>query len=104
MNSKPAQAVCKTLVGMNDEYTDTLPRPDCPPDTTATPAEPVFISVTEVLLGSTAAGSTVGAHRVGALHNWWASRAERRDRRRRAARRRPDYFEHAAMAREMHRL
>ncbi|GAB3237105.1 hypothetical protein [Mycolicibacterium hippocampi] len=103
MNSKPAQAVCKTLVGMN-EYTETLPRPYCPPDTAATPAEPVFISVTEVLLGSAAACSTVDARRVGALHNWWTSRAERRDRRRRMARRRPDYFEHAAMAREMHRL
>ncbi|MGB2921166.1 MAG: hypothetical protein WA944_20125 [Mycobacterium sp.] len=103
MNSKPAQAVCKTLVDMN-EHTETLTRPTCPPAPAATPAQPVFISVTEVLLGSTAAGSTVGARRVGALHTWWTGRAERRDRRRQLARRRPDYFEHAAMAREMHRL
>jgi len=103
VNSKPAQGVCKTLVDMN-EHTETLTRPACPPDTAATPAEPVFVSVAEVLLGSAAAGSTVGARRVGALHGWWTSRAERRARGRRMAQRRPDYFEQAAMAREMHRL
>ncbi|MGB3234166.1 MAG: hypothetical protein WA944_06670 [Mycobacterium sp.] len=103
MNSKPSQAVCKTLVDMN-EYTETLSRPACPPETAAAPAEPVFISVTEVLLGSAATGSAVGNRRIGGLHTWWASRTERRARRRRVAQRRPDYFEHAAMAREMHRL
>ncbi|CAA0134967.1 Uncharacterised protein [Mycolicibacterium vanbaalenii] len=103
MNSKPVGAACKTLVDMS-EYTETLSRPARAPERAATPAEPVFISVAEVLLGSVAADSTVGARPAGAPHDWWTRRAARRAHRRRAARRRPDYFEHAAMAREMHRL
>ncbi len=103
MNSKPARVVCKTLVDMND-YTETLSRPAHTPVGTATPDEPVFIGVAEVLLGSAAAGSTVGTRRARYLHNWWIHHVERRAHRRRAVRRRPDYFEQAAMAREMLRL
>ncbi len=63
--------------------------------------EIVVISVAEVMLG-TAAASTVRPH--GALRAWWTRFCENRAERRLHARRRPDYFEHAAMAREMYRL
>ena len=53
-----------------------------------------MISVAEVMLG------TAAARQRG---RWkWLRRV--RAERRRSARRRPDYFEHAAMAREMYRL
>ncbi|MCZ0730879.1 hypothetical protein [Mycolicibacterium iranicum] len=53
-----------------------------------------MISVAEVMFGSAAARQR---------GRWkWLRRV--RAERRRSARRRPDYFEHAAMAREMYRL
>ncbi|PRC60160.1 hypothetical protein C6A85_19745, partial [Mycobacterium sp. ITM-2017-0098] len=62
----------------------------------------VVISVAEVMLGTAAASSTVRPR--GAVRDWWARLSDARAERPRIARRRPDYFEDAAMAREMYRL
>jgi hypothetical protein len=61
----------------------------------------VLISVAEVMLGTAA---SAGARPRGALRGRWARLCAARAARRRIARRRPDYLENAAMAREMHRL
>ncbi|OAN40298.1 hypothetical protein [Mycolicibacterium iranicum] len=65
------------------------------------PADVAVISVAEVMLGSAAASA---AAQRGIVREWWAQLVAIRVERRRIARRRPDYFEHAAMAREMYRL
>ncbi|VEG57451.1 Uncharacterised protein [Mycolicibacterium aurum] len=91
------------LVGMT-EHACTMPSAvrGAEDATPRTSDDIVVIAVAEVMLGTAAASSA--ARPRSALRLWWARRCDARAERRRTARRRPDYFENAAMAREMYRL
>lgn len=89
------------LVGMN-EHTCTLPQVCEVDHAEGTSTETVVISVAEVMLSTSAASSVVRPR--SALRERWVRRSAARAQRARIARRRPDYFENAAMAREMFRL
>lgn len=93
------------LVGMN-EHACTLPSDvrGAEDATYRTSDEFVVIGVAEVMLGTAAASALTTARPRGALRDWWARLSDARAERRRMARRRPDFFEDAAMAREMYRL
>ncbi|CAN5373294.1 hypothetical protein BH10ACT9_BH10ACT9_27340 [soil metagenome] len=71
----------------------------CPSCTSPVTNTPTFISVAEVMLG-TAATPTPEGGRLDALRNLVTALLSRRS----YPSRRPDYFERAAMAREMYRL
>ncbi|MDY6998841.1 MAG: hypothetical protein SW019_19765 [Actinomycetota bacterium] len=89
---------------MNDN-TQTLPRGMRALDPAHAPVHPEgtrLVSVAEVMLATAAA--TAAQPTTSPVRGWWVRYLEGRERRRRAAQRRPDCFEAAAMAREMHRL
>ena len=92
-----------------NQYTHTLPREVRAPEGTDTcdtsaSSEAVVISVAELMLGTVAASRTTRRPAVHPLRVWWTRYTAARAEWGRSARRRPDYFETAAMAREMHRL